>query len=263
MRYDNATHQQYQHVSFQIGEHLMVVLVDECGKRKYSMVWSSEQITWWRSRQKAYLADRIAVEYDRAIDLQRTAVQQEILQVLNLFLEGSISLKAFSATFQQRTHSRWNVFHLRGMSGGLFFKQLVQRVPNEETFASLLRLMIHAPDERREAQQRMQAFVRFLEGLISSQQVQRSQLQPARVPFFQSIWWHIQAQERWPIYYMDIRRALITESVTDALPDPIGTYLTFCTRFLALMQELGLSSWGLEHLCRWSVTQSLSPNAMK
>ncbi len=263
MRYDNATHQQYQHVSFQIGEHLMVVLVDECGKRKYSMVWSSEQITWWRSRQKAYLAYRIAVEYDRAIDLQRTAVQQEILQVLNLFLEGSISLKAFNATFQQRTHSRWNVFHLRGMSGGLFFNQLVQRVPNEETFASLLRLMIHAPDERREAQQRMQAFVRFLEGLISSQQVQRSQLQPARVPFFQSIWWHIQAQERWPIYYMDIRRALITESVTDALPDPIGTYLTFCTRFLALMQELGLSSWGLEHLCRWSVTQSLSPNAMK
>jgi hypothetical protein len=97
------------------------------------------------------------------------------------------------------------------MSGGLFFNQLVQRVPNEKTFAHLLRLMIQVPDERREAQQRMQAFVRFLEGLISSRQVQRAQLQPARVPFFQSIWWHIQAQERWPMYYMDIRRALITD----------------------------------------------------
>src|SRR6266567_1383147 len=205
--------------------------------RGNTMVWSSEQITSWCSRQKAYLADKIAVEHDRVIDLQRADVQQEILQVLNSFLDGSISLRAFNATFQKRVQSGWNVFHLRGMSGGLFFNQLVQRVPNEETFAHLLRLMIQVPDERRQAQQRMQAFVRFLEGLISSQQVQRAQLQPARVPFFQSIWWHIQAQEQWPIYYIDLRRALITESAADALPDPIETYLTFCTRFLALAQE--------------------------
>ncbi len=226
------------------------------------MVLSSEQITWWRSRQKAYLADRTTVEHDQTTDLQRMHVQQEILQVLNSFLDGTIGLKAFNATFQQQTHHKWNVFHLRGMSGGLFFNQLVQRVPDEETFAHLLRLMIQVPDERREAQQRLQAFVRFLEGLISSQQVQRTQLQPARVPFFQSIWWHIQAQDRWPIYYMDIRRALITESVTDAPQDPIETYLTFCTRFLALTQELGISSWELEHLCRWSVKQYQSPDAV-
>src|SRR5258708_4397626 len=227
-------------------------------------VWSNEQITWWRSRQKAYLADRIAVEHDQAIDLQRTCVQQEILQMLNSFLEGSIGLKQFNATFQQRTHSSWSAFHLRGMSGGLFFNQLVQRVPNEETFAHLLRLMIHVPEEKREAQQRMQAFVRFLEGLISSQQVQRAQLQPARVPFFQSIWWHIQAQERWPIYYMDVRRALTAESVSDASPpDPIAAYFLFCSRFLALAQELNISPWELEHLCRWTVKQSLSPEANK
>jgi hypothetical protein len=126
----------------------------------YSM-WSSEQIALWRSRQKAYLADRTAVEQDQAIDHQRTHVRQEILQVLNSFLDGGIGLKAFNATFQQRTHGGWSAFYLRGMSGGLFFNQLVQRVPNEETFAHLLRLMIRAPEDRREAQQRMQAFVRF------------------------------------------------------------------------------------------------------
>ncbi len=220
-------------------------------------MWSSEQITWWRSRQKAYLADRTAVQHDQAIDLQRTHVRQEIHQVLNSFLDGSIGLKAFNAIFQKRTQSSWSVFHLRGMSGGLFFNQLVQRVPNEETFAHLLRLMIHVPDERREAQQRMQAFVRFLEGLIASQQVQRSQLQPARVPFFQSIWWHIQAQERWPIFYSDVRRATLAEN--GALPsDPIEAYFSFWTRFLVLAQELSVSSWELEHLCRWSVRQHLS-----
>ncbi len=233
-----------------------VSVADKSGKGEYS-VWSSEQITWWRSRQKAYLADRTAVQQDQAIDLQRTHVQQEILQILNSFLDGIISLKAFNAIFQKRTHSSWSVFHLRGMSGGLFFNQLVQRVPNEETFAHLLRLMIRVPDERREAQQRMQAFVRFLEGLIASQQVQRAQLQPARVPFFQSIWWHIQAQERWHIFYGDVRRAILAEHGASPY-DPIEAYFSFCTHFLALAQALGISSWELEHLCRWSVRQPLS-----
>jgi hypothetical protein len=148
------------------------------------------------------------------------------------------------------------------MSGGLFFNQLVQRVPNEETFAHLLRLMIHVPEDRREAQQRMQAFVRFLEGLIASQQVKRAQLQLARVPFFQSIWWHIQAQERWPIFYGDVRRAILTESGTSP-SDPIEAYFSFCAHFLALAQELGLSPWELEHLCRWSVWQNVAPDGTK
>jgi len=225
-------------------------------------MWSSEQIALWRSRQKAYLADRTAVEQDQAIDHQRTHVRQEILQVLNSFLDGGIGLKAFNATFQQRTHSGWSAFYLRGMSGGLFFNQLVQRVPNEETFAHLLRLMIRAPEDRREAQQRMQAFVRFLEGLIDSQQVQRAQLQPARVPFFQSIWWHMQAQEGWPIFYSDVRHAILTESGTSP-SDPIDTYFSFCTHFLVLAQELGLSSWELEHLCRWSVRQDVASDTTR
>src|SRR5260370_18352812 len=99
-------------------------------ERESHSVWSSEQIGWWHSRQKAYLVDRTAVEQDQAIDIQRTSVRQEILQVLNSFLDGSIGLKAFNATFQQRTHSSWNAFHLRGMSAGLFFNQLGQSVAN-------------------------------------------------------------------------------------------------------------------------------------
>ena len=240
-----------------------VSVADKSGKGEYS-VWSSEQITWWRSRQKAYLADRTAVQHDQAIDLQRTHVRQEILQVLNSFLDGTISLKAFNTTFQQRSQGSWSVFHLRGMSGGLFFNQLVQRVQNEETFAHLLRLMIQVPDERREAQLRMQAFVRFLEGMISAKQVQRAQVQPARVPFFQSIWWHVQAQERWPIFYGDVRRAIMAESISGApLSDPVETYLSFHTRFLALTQELGMTSWVLEHLCRWAVRQEVASDTTK
>ncbi len=228
------------------------------------MSWSNEQITWWRSRQRAYLQDRTAVEHDQAIDLQRMHIKQEILLVLNSFLEGSMSLKAFNATFQQRTHGGWNVFHVRGMSGGLFFNKLVKHVPSDDTFAHLLRFIIRAPDDIPEGQQRMHAFIRFLEGLISAHRVQRAQIQPARVPFFLSLWWHIQAQEHWPIFYVDVRQALLDggQSGSSSL-DPIEAYFAFRTRFLTLAHKLGISCWELEHLCRWSYTQSLRPGNPK
>ncbi len=227
-------------------------------------MWTSEQITWWRSRQKAYLEDRTVVEHDQAIDIQRMHVKQEILLVLNSFLEGAIGLKEFNATFQQRTHNRWSGFHLRGMSGGLFFNKLVKHVPCDDTFAHLLRFIIRAPEDNPEGQQRMHAFVRFLEGLISAHRVQRAQIQPARVPFFLSIWWHIQAQEQWPIFYADVRHALMGEGqLGSSSLDPIKAYFSFRTRFLTLAHRLGMSCWELEHLCRWSYTQSLQPGSPK
>jgi hypothetical protein len=228
------------------------------------MVWSNERIQWWRSRQKAYLEDKAAVERDKLIDLQRIQAQQEMLQSLNSFLDGKFSLKEFNATFQQCTNDRWGAFHLRGMSGGLFFNKLVKHVPNEDTFAHLLRLMILAPEDVREAQQRLQAFVRFVEGLISSKQVQRAQLQPARVPFFLSIWWHTQAPERWPIFYIGVRQALLGKDLAETTsPDPVESYFVFRTRFLALAQALGISSWELEHLCTWSVKQTFNADGIQ
>jgi hypothetical protein len=228
------------------------------------MAWANEQIEWWRGRQKAYLEDNTAVERDKLINLQRQQAQQEMLQTLNSFLDGKLSLKEFNATFQKRTNERWGAFHLRGMSGGLFFNKLVKYVPNEDAFAHLMRLMIQAPKDRREAQQRMHAFIQFIEGLISSQQVQRAQLQPARVPFFLSIWWHIQTRERWPIFYGEVRHALMGKEPSGSLLlDPVELYFAFCTQFITLAQTLSISSWELEHLCTWSLRQSLHPDSAK
>jgi hypothetical protein len=222
------------------------------------MVWSNVQIEWWRSRKRTYVDDVVAIERDKAIDLQRIQVRQEILQVLNSFLDSTMSLKAFNATFQQQTHSRWSVFHIRGMSGGLFFNKLVKHVPSDDTFAHLLRFIIRTPEDVPEGQQRMHAFIRFLEGLISAGRVQRVQIQPARVPFFLSIWWHMQAPEQWPIYYADVRQVLMGEGQPDlSSHDPIKAYFTFRTRFLTLARRLGMSCWELEHLCRWLFTQNL------
>ena len=64
----------------------------------------------------------------------------------------------------------------------------------------------------------------------------------------------MQNPERWPIFYLDIRRVLLVEERDLPRPQgPVETYFAFQTRFLALAEGLGLFSWELEHLAAWYV----------
>ncbi len=223
--------------------------------------WSNEQVKHWRQLHQAYTEDTESVKQHKDVDLRRLDVQHNLVDLLHSFLEGAITLKAFNTAFQQKTRDAWNVFHLRGMSGGLFLNKLVKLVPSEDTFGHLLRLMIRVPEETQNGRRQMQAFVRFLEGLISSSQVTRTQLQPARVPFFLSAWWHIQDPERWPIFYLDVRHGLLTEEkLWNETQDPIEAYFVFHSSFLALAQALSLSSWELEHLTTWTMRRIAQAN---
>ncbi len=216
------------------------------------MIWSNTQIEHWRGLHHIYTSNPSRITSDKESGERRFQAQHEMIQCLNSFLDGAFTLKEFNAVFQQKTHNAWSDFHLQGMSGGLFFNKLVKYIPNEETFVHLLRLILRLPEEERDGQRQMQAFVRFLEGLIASQQVQRSQLQLARVPFFLSFWWHVQAPEQWPIFYLDLRKVLLDgEETAGPGRDPIHDYFTFRARFLSLLQGLGVSPWELEHLCSW------------
>lgn len=216
------------------------------------LMWSNEKLEQWRLAYSRYLSDMPSVTLNRNIDRQRPHTQQEMTQLLRSFLDGAITLKQFNTVFQQKTHNAWNVFHLQGMSGGLFLNKLVKHVPSEDTFGHLFRLMMRVPEETQDGRRQMQAFVQFLEGLIASRQVTRAQLQPARVPFFLSAWWHVQDPERWPIFYLAVRQALLTEEThSKETPDPVETYFSFRARFLALAQALGVSMWELEHLAFW------------
>jgi hypothetical protein len=227
-------------------------------------MWSNEQIELWRLRYKWYFEDKTAVTSGKEIDQRRTHARQEMIELLSSFLDGDFSLREFNRVFQLKTRAAWSVFHVGGMSGGMFLNKLVKYTPNEATFAHLLRLMIRAPEDTRDGQRHMQAFVRFLEGLIASQQVQRAQLQPARVPFFLSAWWHVQAPEQWPLFYLSMRRVLMAEDGTvPNMQDPVDYYFAYQERFLSLKAALGLSAWELEHLLAWDEQQRLDGNAAR
>jgi len=235
-------------------------MINEIGVSGGNMLClNNPQIEQWLLIQKAYLEDSVLVDQNKQLDEQRVQAQQEMLQLLSSFLEGAATLRELNTIFQQKTHNLWNAFSLRGMSGALFLNKLLKHIPNEESLTHQLRSVLRVPNVTIASSQegswdgrkRMQGFIQFLEGLIASQQVRRSQLQPARVPFFLSVWWHLQAIETWPIFYFHLRQVFKAEEPLKALQDSVEEYFQFRSRFTSLAEALNVSSWELEHVCLW------------
>lgn len=230
---------------------------DGRGLNTKTMVWSKAQIDQWQNRAQKYFSGSAPIKSCKDTYQQRAQVQQQMLRVLNSFLDGSVTLREFNHIFQKKAHEEWNVLHLRGMSGGMFLNKLIKYVPEEDIFSHLLRMILRVPADQQDGQRHMRAFVRFLEGIIAAGQATRLQLQPARVPFFLSVWWHTQEVENWPIFYLQLRQSLLTEEDVAGLQDSTEPYFLLKTRFIALMQALGLTSWELEHLITWYTTNTI------
>src|SRR5260370_40232114 len=172
-------------------------------------------------------------------------------EVLGAFLNRSITLKEFNTMFQQKTQGAWNVFRMRGTSGGMYLNKLVKYI-DDDTFTSHLRSGLRLPEDTREGQRHMQELTHYFERLIAQQKGLRSQLQPARIPFLLSSWWHLQDVQHWPIFFPLVQRMLMSKvgQPTQA-QSPIEAYFAFRTHFLSLAQALGLSLWELEHIVTW------------
>src|SRR6266436_3107573 len=223
-----------------------------------SMLRSQDLIEQWRVTQQEYLADAPRVTVHQAIDERRLQVQQEMTEVLGAFLNRSITLKEFNAMFQQKTQGAWNVFRMRGTSGGMYLNKLVKYI-DDDTLTSYLRSSLRLPEDTREGQRRMQELIHYFERLIAQQKGLRSQLQPARIPFLLSAWWHLQDALHWPIFFPLVQRILMSkDGQPTQVQSPIEAYFAFRTHFLSLAQALGLSLWELEHIVTWKGQRILS-----
>jgi hypothetical protein len=215
------------------------------------MEWSNKQLEQWHFLLSQYRSDSSAVRHSHDIDEQRMHVLPEMTQLLGAFLGAKITVKEFNTTFQQRTHDAWDIFGLKGLSGGMFFNKLVKYIPDEEVLASRLRSALQVPKGIGDGQKQMNAFAHYLEATIATGQATRQNIQPARVSFFLSAWWHIQSIENWPIFYFPLRQALKVGELSKALQDPVEEYFHFRSRCLSLAEVLNISLWELEHICLW------------
>lgn len=97
----------------------------------------------------------------------------------------------------------------------------------------------------------MSEFIGYVNDLIESNQITRRQIQPSRAPFFISAIWHMQSPDQWPIIYISARNALEADGLYSQSDNLVEDYFAFRDAFLSLASGLRLTSWELEHLCRW------------
>jgi hypothetical protein len=220
------------------------------------VAWTDEQIDAWCLSFRSYREDSMAIAKTRDLQQQRCRIRQEVLHSLTAFLDGRNSLQEFHEALQYQAHPDWNLFGLHGLSGTTFLKTLVQKAPYKEQLTQHLRSVLLLPKDVRDAHTLMRTFHHFLEGMITVSQMSRAQLQPARVPFFLSLWWYIQESEAWPRFTGDLRQRLLSElPLPEPSGNPIDLYFSFRERFLALKTAFGISTWELEQFLLWQKQQ--------
>jgi hypothetical protein len=174
---------------------------------------SDNQIERLRTFHDEFQADLQQVEFYKQLDQRRLVVKKEMLDFLDSYLTGQISTKQLKDTFDRNTRKEWNCFGFKGMSGAMFLNKLVNHISDNDALTEQLRSVLKVPMIVDDGQKQMQAFLQFIEELISSNQVTKQQLQPARTPFFISAWWHLQATELWPVFYPNTRQSLELEGL--------------------------------------------------
>jgi len=205
----------------------------------------------WRMLYEKYRDDPAQLTDLEAWSAKRRIVREEMLQLLHSYLADQVSAEEFKTTFDRKTRKEWDAFKLGGPSCAMFLNMLVKNIPDQQTLANYLPSALKLPRNAQEGQEKMHAFLRYLQGLITAGSVPRLRLQPERAPFFLSAWWHVQETETWPIPYLSARTSLEREGLYKPSPDIVLDYFAFRDSFLSLSLALGLKVWELEHFCIW------------
>ncbi|MGH7717483.1 MAG: hypothetical protein ACREON_01385 [Gemmatimonadaceae bacterium] len=214
------------------------------------------QVEPWRLVWQELLAEAGEVAELRAWEGRRRQARVEMLELLDAYLAGSVDTESFRVSLQVRSRTDWRDFALHGPSGAMFLTQLVRLVPRDELEVHL-RLVLRAPREPSAAGRLLRRFVSYLEGLERTGRLSSGNLQPARGAFFATVWWHLRDPERWPPFYPAVRAALRREqTLRGPTGDAVEDYVAFRDTFLGLRSALGLTSWELEHLCRWHLRRA-------
>jgi hypothetical protein len=209
------------------------------------------KIAQWRSLYDEFQQDQAVINFYKKYDERRIIVRKEILDLWGRFSTGTLGLEEFRKILDLKTRTDWDVFGIKGMSGAMFLNKLVKYVPHEDLIPELIAALTLPPDGDSGYSQ-MRTFQAFLDDLIETGVTEKRYLQPARLSFLVSAFWHLQdTTEAWPIYYLSARKALETEGHYELTGDTTEDYFAFRSSYLELTRALNLPLWEFEHLCVW------------
>ena len=213
------------------------------------MTISEQHLTRWQDYLTDAKADQGWMDWMQNLTALRLNLCTELKAFLGSYLNGEISTQDFQITFDRKTRKEWEGFGMKGASGAMFLNMLVKHIPDQDGLTQQLKQALPVPDSPEMAAKLIKEFSQFLEAQIASGQVTRRQIQPARCLFLLSAWWHVQAVEQWPVFYLSARRMLEREGLYSSQNDLAQDYLTLRDAFMAMASALDLGSWEFEQLC--------------
>lgn len=201
------------------------------------------------ARDRAYRDPEFWARLDRVVQLRREALP-EMRDLLIRFLDGTLDLVGFREEFDRRSRSKtWGAFGFGGMSGGMSLNKLVKYMPDQDVLQDALRSALRAPADAWSARVALDELHGLVQSVIGAGQASRAELQPARLLFLVSAFWHIQAPVSWPPTYYSVRERLADAGVTTA-----GTaserYLAFRATERSIRAHLGVPSWAFDQICQ-------------
>jgi hypothetical protein len=219
---------------------------------------SDEQLNRWQRLKHKLREDSQRMNHFNKRDERRHQVKSDILDLWQQFQSHTIDIEKFREVFDTKTRTDWDVFGLKGMSGAMFLNKLVKYLSETTDVANQLRTVLVCPETVNDGYQAMREFQAFLDDTIENGIATRRQIQPARLSFLLSAFWHMQDIENWPVYYVSARDVLKLENLFQPAADPTEDYFQFRTIYRNMMQTLDLTCWEFEHLCIYYQEQQIA-----
>lgn len=208
-------------------------------------------ITQWQEWKERYHQDKEYFDHANEVRGNRQRVIGEIRTVFNNFLLGSINLEEFRATFHYKTAKDWDYFGMKGMSGAMVLNKYVKHIPDKSGLTAHLRDVLKCPVDAADGREKMERLSSFLETIMKKYKLKRYDIQPGRIPYFVSGFWHFQSSEEWPFYYATTRAMFEQNRIYEPNQNPIEDYFQFRDIFLTLKSELQIDSFELDYLSGW------------
>jgi hypothetical protein len=187
---------------------------------------------------------------------EREAALPRLHEIVGRLVDGRSTAAEFRSemdSFGKQT--KYGGFH----GSGQMFLNILVKADADDTVATALRDAVKAPQDAHECQQKLTAFLAFVDEARESAK-DRGVALPGHgyAPYLLSFFWEAEDREEWPIYYPRSRATLAAHGLFKEAGSLADRYLSYRAQVLQLREELGTDTWGVESLL-WHLRDGAGP----
>lgn len=155
-------------------------------------------------------SDRAQSRYVERNEKRDQVRHNHLLPLLEEFLDGNTTLGEFKPR-NDGLNKQYPFWGFDGFNGQMHFNQMVNAAPDSQMFAEHLRDVLPVPETRSEAADAIDNHAELAQRFRNNSLDAKPRYKPSM--FFLSYFWHIQAPETYPIFYVTTERYLESQDL--------------------------------------------------